>query len=116
MVSVQIFSTSCCHICADAVWFLTLGISKTAVENVCRVLGVPLITSSGFYQIGEPLTRLEEFYAERDCILISEEDVEIEFVQYVLPAFFRTLFSWECETSCFGFSNSYWIPLSQLLL
>lgn len=77
---------------------LNNGISKTAVENVCRVLGVPLITSSGFYQIGEPLTRLEEFYAERDCILISEEDVEIEFVQEILKmqsTYFGVAFSYQ---------------------
>ncbi|KAK6060576.1 hypothetical protein COOONC_01769 [Cooperia oncophora] len=71
--------------------------SKVIVENVCRVIGVPFSVDGGFYKIGEPLLCLEDFAAERDCVLISEEGVEIEFVRSIL----------EMQSSYFGVAFTY---------
>ncbi|KAK6024878.1 hypothetical protein OSTOST_09242, partial [Ostertagia ostertagi] len=71
--------------------------TKMVVENVCRVLGVPCTIDGGFYRIGEPLQCLDDFDAERDCILISEEGVEIEFVRDIL----------EMQSSYFGVAFTY---------
>ncbi|XGW21862.1 hypothetical protein V3C99_004654, partial [Haemonchus contortus] len=71
--------------------------TKALVEDVCRVIGVPYTTEGCFYKIGEPLLCLDDFVAERNCVLISEEGVEIEFVRELL----------EMQSSYFGVAFTY---------
>ncbi|KAJ1349471.1 hypothetical protein KIN20_005044, partial [Parelaphostrongylus tenuis] len=71
--------------------------TESIVGNVCRVLGVPFIVKEQFYQIGEPLQSLEDFMALHNCILVSEEGVEIKFVREIL----------ELQSSYFTIALSY---------
>ncbi|VDO23810.1 unnamed protein product [Haemonchus placei] len=71
--------------------------TKAVVEDACRVIGVPYTTEGCFYKIGEPLLCLDDFVAERNCVLISEDGVEIEFVRELL----------EMQSSYFGVAFTY---------
>uniref|UniRef100_A0A0K0CYU7 Mic1 domain-containing protein n=1 Tax=Angiostrongylus cantonensis TaxID=6313 RepID=A0A0K0CYU7_ANGCA len=71
--------------------------TKSVVGNVCRVLGVACIVKDGFYQIGEPLQSLEDLMVFHNCLLISEEGVEIKFIREVL----------ELQSSYFTVALSY---------
>ncbi|KAK6727500.1 hypothetical protein RB195_005280 [Necator americanus] len=71
--------------------------TKAMIEKICHVLGVQCIRQERFYQLGEPLNSLDKFVASRNCILVSEEGVEIKFVKELL----------ELQSSYFGVAVTY---------
>ncbi|VDK82775.1 unnamed protein product, partial [Cylicostephanus goldi] len=78
--------------------FMNCGLTtKAMMEKVCHMLGVQCIRHERFYQLGEPIDSLEDFIAPRNCILISDEGVEIKFVRELL----------ELQSSYFGVAVNY---------
>ncbi|RCN46798.1 hypothetical protein ANCCAN_07112 [Ancylostoma caninum] len=81
-----------------SIFFTRLGsTTKAVMDKICHVLGVQCIRHDRFYQLGEPLDSLDKFVAQRNCVLISEEGVEIEFVRELL----------ELQSSYFGVAVTY---------
>ncbi|EYC07355.1 hypothetical protein Y032_0071g613 [Ancylostoma ceylanicum] len=54
-------------------------ILKSALEGISGALGIRLSEHNKFYQLGDVITCLDDVAVKRDCVLVSEDGVELWF-------------------------------------